>query len=64
MILGVRQTRKADVELGPVVESAMSTANADVVVVRMPPRAASPLGGVKRIVVGVDGSHESHAARE
>ena len=62
ILLGVRQTRKGDVELGPVVESVMSTATADVVVVRMPPRSSNPLGGVKRVVVAVDGSDESRAA--
>lgn len=61
ILLGVRQTRRGEVALGPVVESVMSTATADVVVVRLPPRDASPLGGVKRIVVGVDGSDESRA---
>lgn len=62
VLLGVRQTRKGDVELGPVVESVMSTATADVVVVRLPPKLTAPLGGVQRIVVGVDGSDESRAA--
>lgn len=62
ILLGVRQTKKGDVELGPVVESVMSTATADVVVVRMPPRSSNPLGGVKRVVVAVDGSDESRAA--
>ena len=40
----------------------MSTASADVVVVRLPPRVSSPLGGIRRVVVGVDGSDESRAA--
>jgi uncharacterized hydrophobic protein (TIGR00271 family) len=62
ILLGVRQTRKGDVVLGPVVESVMSTASADVVVVRLPPRSNGALGGVTRIVVGVDGSDESRAA--
>ena len=62
ILLGVRQTRKGDVVLGPVVESVMSTASADVIVVRLPPRSTDALSGVNRIVVGVDGSDESRAA--
>ena len=62
ILLGVRQTRKGDAVLGPVVESVMSTASADVVVVRLPPGTTDALGGVTRIVVGVDGSDESRAA--
>jgi uncharacterized hydrophobic protein (TIGR00271 family) len=62
ILLGVRQTRKGEVTLGPVVESVMSTAGADVVVVRIPPGNGSPLGAVTRVVIGVDGSDESRAA--
>ena len=62
ILLGVRQTRRGEVTLGPVVESVMSTASADVVVVRIPPGAGSPLGAVKRVVIGVDGSDQSRAA--
>ena len=62
ILLGVRQTRKGDISLGPIVESVMSTATADVVVVRMPPRGSGPLATVKRVVVAVDGSDESRAA--
>jgi nucleotide-binding universal stress UspA family protein len=59
ILLGVRQTRKGDVVLGPVVESVMSTASADVVVVRLPPRSTDVLSGITRVMVGVDGSDHS-----
>ena len=62
ILLGVRQTRRGDVSLGPVVESVMSTASADVVVVRIQPGATNPIGAVTRIIAAVDGSDESRAA--
>jgi uncharacterized hydrophobic protein (TIGR00271 family) len=62
ILLGVHQSRKGDVALGPVVEAVMSTSDADVLVVRIPPRASGPFNGIKRVLVGVDGSDESRVA--
>ena len=63
VLLGVRQRRRGDVEVGPVVESVIATAAADVVVARIPPN--SDVGLVqRRIVVPVDGSLQARAAVE
>ncbi len=62
ILLGVHQSRKGDVSLGPVVEAVMSTSDADVLVVRIPPRSSGPFNGIKRVLVGVDGSDESRVA--
>jgi uncharacterized hydrophobic protein (TIGR00271 family) len=62
ILLGVRQTRQGDVSLGSVVESVMSTASADVVVVRIPASVTNAMGAITRIIVAVDGSDESRAA--
>ncbi len=62
ILLGVHQSRKGDVALGPVVEAVMSTADADVVVVRIPPGGAAELEDVKRVIAAVDGSDESRVA--
>jgi uncharacterized hydrophobic protein (TIGR00271 family) len=59
ILVGVHQSRKGDVSLGPVVESVMSTSSADVLVVRIPHKTSGPFNGIKRVLVAVDGSDES-----
>jgi uncharacterized hydrophobic protein (TIGR00271 family) len=62
ILLGFNQSRKGDVSPGPVVEAVMSTADADVVVVRLPPGDWGPLDAMKRVIAAVDGSDESRVA--
>lgn len=63
VLLGVRQRRRSEFELGPVVEAVMAAAAADVVIARIPP-SVDPEPEWSRLVVPVDGSIHAKAAVE
>lgn len=63
ILLGVHRNGGRGSAYGSVVESVISAAHPDVVVVRMPaPVGDATLGGIDRVVVAVEGSDESRAA--